>query len=89
MALVKDLTGQRFGRLVVLSRDSRGDYISSGIRRIAWKCKCDCGGEITVIGGNLTSGMTKSCGCLRREKAAINGRNRKGKKNTWSSLLPT
>ena len=39
---VKDLTGQRFGRLVVLSRE--GSFKSSkGKSRVQWKCLCDCG----------------------------------------------
>lgn len=58
-----DLTGQRFGRLVVI-RDS-GERTNS--KRIIWECKCDCG-EISFVNlGALRSGNTKSCGCLRKE----------------------
>jgi hypothetical protein len=60
--VIKDLTGLRFGRLTVL-----GD---SGIRKgrkVAWLCKCDCGGITQVRGIQLTSGKTKSCGCLQAE----------------------
>lgn len=77
-----DLTGQRYGRLTVISRDNRGEYISGGIRRTAWKCRCDCGAEVVVLAGNLRSGMTRSCGCLRtgrngRKTARETGMNQK------------
>lgn len=62
---VKDLTKQRFGRLVVQEQDfqeqekhSIGTY---------WKCLCDCGNYTTVYQGNLTSGKVLSCGCLQEE----------------------
>lgn len=58
----KDLTGQRFGRLTVvrsIHTDKKG--------RAMWLCKCDCGGEKEVSTYQLTSGNTKSCGCLRTE----------------------
>lgn len=54
-----DLTGQRFGRLVVLNEcgtDKYGNYI--------WKCQCDCGNITTAASGNLRRGHTQSCGCL-------------------------
>ena len=61
MSVFKDLTGKRFDRLVVLSR------VSNISGRTAWLCKCDCGSEKVVTGISLTSGRTKSCGCLRSE----------------------
>jgi len=60
---VNDLTGMRFGNLVVLYRgDKRGK--SNGA--IHWKCLCDCGEVIQVRGWHLTSGHSSSCGCSRR-----------------------
>lgn len=60
-----DLTGMRFGRLLVLSRDmdqsSKHDYY--------WRCLCDCGNEKSVTTGHLTSGTVSSCGCLRKAQA--------------------
>lgn len=62
---LKDLTGQRFGRLVVLEI-AKVDKKRGAI----WKCKCDCSNnEIEVPRDNLISGYTQSCGCLRKEKA--------------------
>lgn len=52
-----DLTGQKFGRLTVISRaENRGE-------RAAWNCLCECGNKVVVRGTNLQRGTTKSCGC--------------------------
>lgn len=61
MSKVTDLTGQRFGRLLVLEPLFGG-------KRTRWKCLCDCG-QVTIVGSgaHLTSGNTRSCGCLHRE----------------------
>lgn len=54
----KDLTGMRFGRLVVLREAGRQR------RRVLWECLCDCGNYCNVISTNLTTGNTLSCGCI-------------------------
>lgn len=61
----RDLTGKKFGKLIVI----RPVVYTEGIRKGKnyWFCKCDCGGTIITLGSNLTNGNTKSCGCLRRE----------------------
>lgn len=71
MAKFIDLTGKKFGRLTVIGRAKN----MSG--RTAWRCVCECLdeeclNEITVIGSNLQSGNTTSCGCVHREQAAKN-----------------
>jgi hypothetical protein len=58
---VKNLTGQKFGRLLVIK------YIKTINKRSYWLCKCDCGNEKEVIGNYLSSGRTKSCGCYQHE----------------------
>lgn len=61
-----DLTGQRFGKLVVLGIDSR--YVSPcGATAIKWRCQCDCGNIIVVLGKNLRSGNSTNCGCVRKD----------------------
>jgi rubredoxin len=57
-----DLTGQRFGRLVVQGRAE-----STPRGEIRWRCQCDCGGTSTPTGGGLRRGTSLSCGCLRDE----------------------
>ena len=56
----KDLTGQRFGKLMVLSpTDKRMDNGS-----IVWHCQCDCGNMAEVSARRLVRGKVRSCGCL-------------------------
>jgi len=59
-----DLTGKKFGRLIVIKRDG---LTNSG--SIKWQCKCDCGCVKTVDGDPLRRGVLLSCGCLQKEKA--------------------
>lgn len=60
MKKAQDLTGQKFGKLSVLSFDHR----DTESRKRFWKCLCDCGNTIIVYQNHLKSGHTKSCGCL-------------------------
>lgn len=55
----RDLTGQTFGRLRVVSY--------AGGRYYRWNCQCDCGNKVAITGANLRGGVTKSCGCLHKE----------------------
>lgn len=65
----KDLTGQKFGRLLVLYRAENKN------KRVFWHCLCDCGEEKDVAGRHLSDGLINSCGCLNREE--ISKRNKK------------
>ena len=58
----KDLTGQRFGRLVALAPTDRRELGS-----VVWRCRCDCGNEVEVSEGALITGNTVSCGCYKKE----------------------
>ena len=57
-----DLTGQRFGRLIVLRDTGKRCW-----RYVVWLCRCDCGKLVEVLSNNLKLGRTKSCGCLQKE----------------------
>ena len=59
-----DLTGKKFGRLTVIEFDNE-KYLKYG--KPFWKCKCECGEEISVRSGNLINNHVRSCGCLNRE----------------------
>jgi hypothetical protein len=65
-----DLTGQRFGRLLVLERA----LPSPSQTQAYWRCRCDCGNSTTTDGWSLRRGLTRSCGCLAREKASERAR---------------
>jgi hypothetical protein len=58
------LIGKKFGRLTVMEQ-SQSKIYDNGKKRVVfstWKCKCDCGNETTVLGINLTSEKTITCG---------------------------
>lgn len=85
---VIDLTGQRFGRLVVIGR---ADPPRDLRRRARWRCICDCGREVEVYGFNLSNGNTASCGCLQVERstAASTTHGQSGSRLyvTWRDML--
>lgn len=64
-----DYTGQKFGRLTVVSLTA--PYVSpSGNKTTKWSCSCDCGSvDVVVAGTKLKSGHTQSCGCYQKERA--------------------
>ena len=71
MGKFKDLTGQRFGKLLAIGpidKDKWGEFV--------WLCACDCGGIVKARGSSLTGNHTKSCGCIKktlmRAKSGVN-----------------
>jgi hypothetical protein len=80
-----DITGQRFGRLLVISRYDVQNH------NVRWRVRCDCGEERFVSTNNLRQGNTQSCGCLNRERSAEANRTHGEYKRTpewgnWASL---
>jgi len=57
----KDLTGQKYNRMTLLSLDRIDGHAR-------WLCRCDCGKEVVVRGHEVVSGKIKSCGCFSRER---------------------
>lgn len=81
----RDLTGQRYGMLVVIGehhRSEKGVYY--------WNCQCDCGNTSVVSGGNLRCGKSKSCGCLAAKckppKIVKHGMSRTKLHHIWVSM---
>lgn len=72
---IKDLTGKRFGKLLVLSMC---DYRIDGL--VSFNCICDCGNKVVVKSVALTSRHTKSCGCLKSSKPGGRFRDLVGKR---------
>lgn len=64
--LTNDLTGKRFGRLEVIGVHDNGN------RKTYYVCQCDCGNVKVIRADALVGGMTKSCGCLKKEQDKIN-----------------
>lgn len=78
----QDLTGMRFGRLIVICQDHVDAY-----RKIYWKCQCDCGNIAIVRGNALKSGNTQSCGCLKHEIRNVkHGMTNSRLYNIWSKI---
>lgn len=78
MATSSDLRGQRFFRLTAVEK-----CLLSG----KWICDCECGNTIKTTSGNLRSGHTKSCGCLKREKATSHGHSQAPEYWAWASMI--
>lgn len=57
----KDMTGEKIGKLTVLSRAE--DYVYNGGADVRWLCECECGNKIIVKGSSLRKRKTLSCGC--------------------------
>lgn len=59
---IEDLTGKRFGKLVVKKRVENDKY-----GNVVWLCDCDCGKTTKALNCRLKNGSVKSCGCLHKE----------------------
>lgn len=75
MKMIKDYTNEKYGRLTVIKFVERKNH------KTYWKCQCECGNEIILPIAYLTSGDTKSCGCLRKEICSIREKNKSFIKN--------
>ena len=84
MSKLIDLTGNKYGKLTVISRQPNAPH---GVT--VWKCKCDCGNTTNVRGNNLKSGAVKSCGCLLKEAPKSNATHNMSKTRLykeWASM---
>ena len=62
MGKIKNIKGQRFGKLVVIK------FREIKRNRAIWLCKCDCGNEFITSSRCLLSGGTNSCGCIHKKQ---------------------
>lgn len=63
MPAFHDITGQRFGRLIVLAQYGRNRWGS-----IQWQCLCECGNEAIILSQCLRRGWSRSCGCIAKNR---------------------
>lgn len=75
-----DRTGQRFGKLIVLNHAG-----NNALKKVLWKCRCDCGNESIVVAGSLVTGNTESCGCIIPNFK--HGGTNKGSYNSWRAMM--
>ena len=82
MRRFKDITGQKFGRLTAIK------YLhNTEANKAVWLCKCDCGNFVEVVGSNLRSGMTNSCGCYKKDMHPIeHGMSNTRIHKTWQNM---
>lgn len=81
MGTIKNLTGQKFGRLTAVRQEPH--IVGT---RVRWACECDCGNKHVVISKVLLNGHSRSCGCAQKEdirnRRTVHGAARKNQK--WS-----
>lgn len=70
-ANLRDLTGQKFGRLTA---ESRSPKKRKGQRTSMWNCLCECGKRSIVCSSDLRLGHTRSCGCLQIDICKVTNR---------------
>ncbi len=68
MKKVQDITGKRFGKLLVIKSTGKRNREN----KLFWLCKCDCGRDKITIAKTLKAGLCKTCGC-RLNSEAIGG----------------
>jgi len=81
---VKDLTGQRYGKLVVIGKDTTTP-------KNYWIVKCDCGNTKSIFRGHLTANRIDNCGCITLEKRSKKNKTH-GETNTrlfkiWNGMI--
>ncbi len=81
MRAIRDISGQRFGRLTAVRRIGKRSGLS------AWLAKCDCGNETTVLLNNICRGLVRSCGCLQQESRTTHGHTDDRTYSTWRNML--
>lgn len=77
-----DRTGQIFGKLTVLEEAGR-----DRLKKVMWRCKCECGKETIVVSGSLVTGNTTSCGCVLKAAITKHGGWKKSSYNTWRAMI--
>lgn len=85
--LFKNLTGQRFGRLEVVSYAGP----TGKQRQSTWLCRCDCGTEKVIRSTHLMSGQITSCGCFKVEQVrtanSTHGKSHMREYNSWQGMV--
>lgn len=87
MGIVKDISGQRFGKLLAIEIDAT-HVKKNKCRANKWICVCDCGNKTSVLITNLTGGKSKSCGCQKNLMGKlIHGLSKTGSFHSWVEML--
>jgi len=76
-----DLTGKTFGNLKVIRR------VGTKRQQALWRCRCSCGRTADVVGYNLRSGTTRTCGCGKAQNGRKHGGYKTSEYSVWRSML--
>ncbi|MCK5616828.1 hypothetical protein KAR91_83980 [Candidatus Pacearchaeota archaeon] len=82
MGQARDLTGEKFGRLIVIGLNRVNKY-----HQRFWECRCNCGTTKIINGSRLKKGETKSCGCLHRDIVTTHGMEKTATYRIWRNML--
>lgn len=83
----KDLTGQRFGAIVVVEMAHRQIRPNGRGTKLYWRCVCDCGQTTVAESSNLTNGNTSTCGCSKyASRNATHGKSRTRMYAIWMHM---
>ncbi len=82
MTRLIDLTGVRYGRLLVLARDE-----ASTSREARWLVRCDCGVEKSILGRHMRRGLIRSCGCITKNHGHTSGGVGSPEFQSWSAMI--
>jgi hypothetical protein len=85
MPVTKDISGQRFGRLTAVR--FLGPRMVGAQSKRFWLARCDCGQERELPQGALTTGKTRSCGCLLKEAITTHGGCRLPVYKVWHAMV--
>jgi hypothetical protein len=83
---IVDISGQRFGRLVVVALHPERERYGSRYYFALWRCRCDCGAECIARGNHLRGGKVTSCGCFHRERVTKHGKSGTPAYSSWCSM---
>lgn len=85
MGAKRNLIGLKFGRLTVIGDGVHENWVHK------WECKCECGNVVLVNTSKLTTGHTRSCGCLQKERTSeaslIHGKSKSRIHKEWRGIL--
>lgn len=81
----EDLTGRRFGRLVLTGK--KRQVVTEKSKYWMWECKCDCGSIHEAPRSNLTRSLIRSCGCLHLESITKHGNTTHPLWKTWNMMI--
>lgn len=84
--MMVDIKGEKFGKWTVIQENGKNRH-----GQLMWLCVCECGKESVVMGGDLRTGRSKSCGCWHKENLkelkTTHGMSNSSEFRAWADML--